>query len=144
MSAINFFKNPLRSTVLSAVEATFNNADSTAVFTLLKFTGNDEKTFRLITKLKRAVTRLKVDISDEDGAIKIEADVTGAGTVFISVFIGKTKTEEGLEYTVKSVATSAEWLTIIADEIILGELLEEKDKKINVTGFPGILLDFLI
>ncbi len=145
MGITNFFWHPVRAAVLKLLEGLINNADSSFGQKALSLFGLSEKDLQVIIKVKRMITHIAVDVDDKNSALHVRLRLAGEpDELWISANYIKTVNEESTLFTLQNLQTSKEWMTILFNDILVGEVISKDDLQFGADKLLGKVLNKIL
>jgi hypothetical protein len=141
----NFITHPVRSISASLLEGLINNIDSPLSRKAISLFSISEDDLLLIRKVKRMVNHIAINVDHKNSSLEVKLKLVGEqDELTLSAGYIKTQNEEKTVYAFHNLKTSKEWLTILVNDILIGEVIQADDFQFSTDKLLGKVLNKIL
>jgi hypothetical protein len=145
MGLFDFIAHPVRSISLILLEGLINNFDTSLSRKAINMFNISEKDLLLIRKVKRMVSNIAINVDAKNSLLKVKLKLIGEqDELSLSVNYTKTKKDGEIIFALQNLQTSKEWLTILVNDILIGEVIARDDLQFSTDNILGKILNKIL
>jgi hypothetical protein len=141
----NFINHPVRSISASLLEGIINNIDSSLSQKAISLFNISEDDLLMIRKVKRMVNHIAINVDHKNSSLEVKLMLAGEqDELTLSADYTKIQNDEKTIFAFQNLKTSKEWLTILVNDILIGEVIKEDDLQFSTDKLLGKVLNKIL
>jgi len=145
MGISNFITHPVSSISATLLEGLINNFDSPLSRKAISLFSISENDLLLIRKVKRMVNHIAINVDHKNSSLEVKLKLAGEqDELALSAGYTKVQNEEKTLFAFHNLKTSKEWLTILVNDILIGEVIHEDDFQFSTDKLFGKVLNKIL
>jgi hypothetical protein len=145
MGLFNFIAHPVSSISLRLIEELINNFDSSLIRTAISLFGISEKDVLILQSVNRIVNHIAINVDHNNSFLEVKLKLAGEQEELgLCANYTKDSNEGQTTFSFQHLETSKEWLTILVNDILVGEVLAKDDLRFSTDKLLGKILNKIL